>query len=230
MALSGNYSGFMLAETKTQQEQKKIKLTCTHHFFLYGSTCFLEETMTFHSTLCFRTALEMPACLRGRRYRQQKVQLPSPTRHTQWFEVRVRHTAFFLTPWHSIICRVAIPDLHLLWSDSPASVLLHMGGRGMAGSCTRNSSTLCKDMQEEGSCLWQMGEKNCVTFPPEPGWELLRDTGLHWRWRFCLRSICPITAPVRQCWTSVSGSAAHLKGLVTVLEFRSASVMTCIPR
>lgn len=73
-------------------------------------------TTTFHSTLCFQTALEMQACLHVRKCTQKKIQLPSANMHTQWFEVHLLHTAFFAS-WHSIISSVAIPDLHLVWSD-----------------------------------------------------------------------------------------------------------------
>lgn len=37
-----------------------------------------------------------------------------------------------------------------------------------------------------------------------------------------LSFICLTAALVQQCCTSVSGSAAHLKGLVAILELRSA--------
>lgn len=80
-------------------------------------------TMTFHSTMSFQNALKMPACLHGRRCRQQKIQLPSSSVQTQKIKVHKHNTAFFLAPQDITTSSTGIHDLHLIRSGSPIHIL-----------------------------------------------------------------------------------------------------------
>lgn len=79
--------------------------------------------MTFHSTMSFQTALKMPACLHGRRCRQQKIQLPSSSVQTQKIKVHKHNIAFFLAPQDITTSSTGIHDLHLIRSGSPIHIL-----------------------------------------------------------------------------------------------------------
>lgn len=100
----------------------------------------------------------------------------------------------------------------------PTSVLLlHVDERGMTDSCPSNKMPYVRICRRR-PCVWQVHEKKFCYFSSWSRMRTLQDSGFHRRWKFCLSSLCLVTAVFQQCWTSVFGCDDSLKGLVGILE------------